>query len=78
MHSTLSYHPVVPGSDQHLSLVARAIAPDPHRRACAVIAAAGGMLRTKQETPRTVIPEASVPIINPGERTSDGCFTECA
>lgn len=88
--AALTWRPIVPGSDQHLALLARTgglgrvLYPslfarrdrEAHRRACDVIATAG---RTKRETPGAQTPEASVPIpvpASPGDE--DGRSTECA
>lgn len=81
-------HPLVPvelrsdlalrcglGSTLYPTLTARRRA-DAARRACAVIAASGSRLHTKQEAPRAGTREASTDL-NDGGRI-DGCSTECA
>lgn len=87
----LTYRPVIPGSDQHLALMAkcrphmgRTLYPslydrrdaDFRRRASAAIAAAAARVTTKQET----APVASETVSPPptGVDGRDGCNSECA
>lgn len=90
-HSTLTYRPIVPGSDLHLDLLSRAqrlgrvLYPDLYerrdvearRRAFAAIHAAAVKVAAKQETPGLAGPEVSPPT-DLRDRTADGCSTECA
>jgi hypothetical protein len=92
MRTTLTYRPIVPGSDQHLALLERAglshhgriLYPDlherrvrdAHRRASAVIAAAAARVRTKQDPARSSNRAGSPPPTAVDGR--DGCKTECA
>lgn len=88
--TTLSYRPITPGSELHVTLLARTrrlgrtLYPDlyarrdaeTHRRASAMIAAAASRVATKQDPPNVSAPEGSTTATDLG--SADGCNTECA
>lgn len=88
-YTSLTYRPLVPGSDQHLALLERTRTPAQrlgsvlypaltHRRACAAMAAAACTVPTKQETPDPARSEASTAPRIRCNGDEDGRSTECA
>lgn len=85
----LTYRPVIPGSDEHLTLLERTrsrnyrlgqiLYPDlMHRRACAQMASAAARVKTSKSPSGVAIPRGSVPITSEVRASGDGCSTKCA